>query len=354
MTNRVFEYPVNRRRFLRSLAPLGAAARWAAAGELVPGGAPRTAMGIGEFSFSRSPHRDSPSAFLEYSNSLGASGVQMGLESLTDDDLERLRRRAEELEMAVEVDLELPKPDDSGEFERAVARAKRAGAVCLRSACLGGRRYETFQSLEEWKRFVAESREKIRRALPILEKNEIPLGLENHKDWTADELAALMKEFGNHLLGVCLDTGNNLALLDGPMEVIQALAPFAVTTHFKDMAVEESSDGFLLSEVPLGEGILDLRAIVKTLRDARPKVKINLEMITRDPLNIPCLTDRYWATFPDRNGRYLARTLELVRGHKPRRPLPRVTGLDPRARAALEESNVKSCLQYAREKLGLV
>src|SRR2546426_8742571 len=118
MTNRVFEYPVNRRRFLRSLAPLGAAARWAAAGELVPGGAPRTAMGIGEFSFSRSLHRDSPSAFLEYSNSLGASGVQMGLESLTDDDLERLRRRAEELEMAVEVDLELPKPDDSGEFER--------------------------------------------------------------------------------------------------------------------------------------------------------------------------------------------------------------------------------------------
>ena len=77
-------------------------------------------------------------------------------------------------------------------------------------------------------------------------------------------------------------------------------------------------------------------------------------MITRDPLKIPCLTDRYWATFPERNGLYLAQMLELVRAHRPTRPLPRVSGLDDAARAALEESNVRSCLRYAREKLGLV
>ena len=38
------------------------------------------------------------------------------------------------------------------------------------------------------------------------------------------------------------------------MEVVEALAPRAFTTHFKDMALEEYEQGFLLSEVPLGTG----------------------------------------------------------------------------------------------------
>jgi len=311
-------------------------------------------MGIVQYSFSRSPRLKSPLDFLEYCATLGAGGVQMELGPLSDSDLEQVRRRAGELEMVLEVIVELPKRGDVNAFERSVAEAKRAGAVCLRSACLSGRRYETFQSLDAWKLFVAESKARIRQALPILAKYQMPMGLENHKDWTAEELAELMNEFSSEILGVCLDTGNNLALLDESNDLVRTLAPFAVTTHFKDMAVEECADGFLLSEVPLGEGFLDLAGIINTLRSARPKAHINLEMITRDPLKIPCLTDRYWATFPERNGLYLAQMLELVRAHRPTRPLPRVSGLGDAARAALEESNVRSCLRYAREKLGLV
>jgi 3-oxoisoapionate decarboxylase len=344
---------ITRREFLLSLGPVGAAA-WKSAFGAIAGGVPRTTMGIVQYSFSSSPHLESPLDFLEYCASLGAGGVQMELGSLSDSDTDELRRRAQELEMTLEVIVALPKQGDASAFERAVEQAKRAGAVCLRSACLNGRRYETFESLDDWDLFVVDSMNRVHQALPVLEKYKLPLGIENHKDWTADELKVLVREISSEYLGVCLDTGNNLSLLDEPNDLVRTLAPFAVTTHFKDMAVEESSDGFLLSEVPLGEGILDLPAIVKTLREAGPKARFNLEMITRDPLMIPCLTDRYWATFPDRNGRYLARTLDLVRGHKPRSPLPRVSGLGPSARAALEESNVKTCLRYARQKLGLV
>ena len=37
------------------------------------------------------------------------------------------------------------------------------------------------------------------------------------------------------------------------------------------MGVEEYADGFLLSEVPLGEGILDLKGMVAALRKANPR-----------------------------------------------------------------------------------
>lgn len=347
---------IRRREFLISLGPLGIAAASKRAFASVTGDVPRTTMGIVQYSFSSSPHMKSPLDFLEYCASLGAGGVQMELGSLGDDDTDRIRRRASELEMVLEVIVALPEQGDVTSFERAVAQAKRAGAVCLRSACLNGRRYETFQSLDAWKQFVTESESRIRQALQVVEKYQIPMGIENHKDWTADELANLVKEFSSEYLGVCLDTGNNLSLLDEPDDLVKTLAPFALTTHFKDMAVEEYADGFLLSEVPLGEGFLDLAGMISTLRSARPKARISLEMITRDPLKIPCLTDRYWATFPERNGLYLARMMELVRRltDKPARPLPHVSGLDATARAALEEANVKACIRYARAQLGLV
>ncbi len=74
----------------------------------------------------------------------------------------------------------------------------------------------------------------------------------------------------------------------------------AIFCHIKDMAVEpRSADGFLLSEVPFGEGVLNLKQMVNTLRARDPEILFCLEMITRDPLKIPVFTDKYWATFDD-------------------------------------------------------
>jgi sugar phosphate isomerase/epimerase len=344
---------MNRRDLLRGVAASAAAglARGAAPPARAEGG--RSALGIVEYSLASDPHSKSALQFLERCHALGAGGVQVALDSLAPEYTEQLRRRAEELAMHVEIIVELPQANTTAEFEQTVAAARRAGAGALRAACLSGRRYETFGTLEEWKRFVAESRTRLRLAAPIAEQYKLPLGIENHKDWTAEELAALLKEYSSEYLGACIDFGNNLALLDDPLVVVEALAPYVVTTHVKDMAVEEYADGFLLAEVPLGQGALDLARIVATIRKARPRTRFNLEMITRDPLQIPCLTEKYWATFPERNGSSLARTLAWVRAQRPRQPLQRVNGLDPAARQKLEESNVRQSLAYARERLGL-
>ena len=75
-------------------------------------------------------------------------------------------------------------------------------------------------------------------------------------------------------------------------------------------------------------------------------------MITRDPLKVPCLTDGYWETFPERSGRYLARTLRMMHAADHRPPLPVVGRLAREEQVKLEEENVKVCLAYARERLG--
>lgn len=316
------------------------------------GAVPRTQMGIAATSYLTVRRPRDTYEFLEYCHSLGAGGIQANLTSLDAGYLKTLRERAEQYGMYLEVMASLPKEDTSA-FEAVVKAAKETGALCLRAACLSGRRYETFETLADWQKFITDSISAIARALPIVEKYRLPLALENHKDWTLEELRSIVTDKKSEYLGVCLDTGNNIALLDDPMEFVEALAPFAISTHLKDMGVQSYRDGFLLSELPFGEGFLDIKRIVSTIRKARPQTRITLEMITRNPLEVPCLTDKYWVTFQQRNGKYLARTLRMLLANTKLHDLPRLDHLDQGAQLRLEEDNVKQCLHYARNQLSL-
>jgi sugar phosphate isomerase/epimerase len=306
-------------------------------------------MGIATTSYMGAWRPKDTYEFLEHCHSLGAAGIQSAVHG----DLPKIRARAEQLGMYIEVMVPMPHGSDSGVFEQSLKDAREVGATALRSACLGTRRYETFHSLDAWKQHVTESKESIAAAIPLLERYKIPLGLENHKDWTVDEIVALFQTHSSEYFGSCVDFGNNIALLDEPMEVIEKLAPFAVCTHLKNMAVEPYEDGFLLSEVLLSDGYLDLSRAVAMIREHRPNVHFSLEMITRDPLKVPCLTDNYWITFPDRNGLYLARTVRFVNEHRSPRPLPRVSPLGHEDAMKLEEQNVVTCLQWAHQNLSL-
>ncbi len=312
---------------------------------VAPGAEPRSRMGIASTSWMSFRRYRDTYEFLEHCNSLGAAGIQAAING----DPARIRARAEELGMYVEAIVRMPAPGDASPFEHAVDNAKTAGALCVRVNA-GGRRYEDFSTLADYNAFVERSKAALKEAVAICERRRIPFALENHKDWTLDQMVPLLRSYSSEYLGACLDFGNNISLLDDPMDVAEQLAPWAITTHVKDMGVEPYPDGFLLSEVRLGDGLLDLPRMFSLVRQARPKTNFNLEMITRDPLKVPCLTDRYWATFPDRSGLLLARTLRLVHEHA--KPLPRVDQLAHDEQLRVEEENVRSCLRYAHQELG--
>jgi len=284
---------------------------------------------------------------LEKCHELGGAGIQTQLNG----DLKKLRSRAEQLGMWIEGMVSVPRNGDTAAFERTLLDAKAAGATVVRAAMLGGRRYESFAKLEEWKGWVDQSRAAVKVIVPLVDRHKVVLAIENHKDWTLDEMQGLLKTYESEYLGCCFDFGNNIALLDDPMEMAVALAPYVKATHVKDMAVRPYEDGFLLSEVPLGTGLLDLVGMVSTLRRTNPRLHLSLEMITRDPLKVPCMTPRYWTVFPERNGRYLARTFKLVQEHGGGAPLPTVSQLSREERARVEEENIKICIGYASAHL---
>ena len=75
-------------------------------------------------------------------------------------------------------------------------------------------------------------------------------------------------------IGAAVDTGNSFALLDDPYDAIEALAPFAFSVHLKDQALREDADGFLLGDIPLGQGSFDLKRMVEILQRAKPDVRM--------------------------------------------------------------------------------
>jgi len=163
----------------------------------------------------------------------------------------------------------------------------------------------------------------------------------------------MLRRISSEYVGVCVDTGNSFSLLEDSMAVVEAYAPYAFSAHLKDMAVAEYEDGFLLADVPLGQGLLDLSRIVRVLRKARPEIRFSLEMATRDPLKVPCLTEKYWATFANVPGSDLARALRYVRSNSSQGRLLKVNHLPQNELVILEEANIKKCLAFAKEHLNL-
>jgi sugar phosphate isomerase/epimerase len=284
---------------------------------------------------------------LEHCHSIGAAGIQVMVRGWDKDFVNRFRSVNDKLGMYLEGSTWLPASDAEVEdFDRDVANAKAAGASVIRTVCLNGRRYENFHTAQEFKDFKKNAVAALERAERVVRKHKVKLAVENHKDWRATELIDVLDGLGSEWLGVTLDFGNSISLIEDPMDVVNTLAPRAFSTHVKDMGVAEYEDGFLLSEVPLGQGLLDLPLIFEFCRKHNPSITFNLEMITRDPLRIPCLTDTYWNVFEGVSGRELAGTLRMVKAKRFNTDLPTVSQLSDEERLAVEEENILESFRY--------
>jgi sugar phosphate isomerase/epimerase len=295
-------------------------------------------------------------ALLELCRSFGADGCQLDIGQLESTDaayLDGLKRKLGDASLWVELAAPGKIFEDEAYFADVARVARALGASRLRVALLHGRRYEDFGTLPAWQGFAEHWRAVVPRAKAALDRHQLEVGIENHKDWRAEELVELIRSTGSPYLGACVDFGNNVSLLEDPLDTVTALAPYAVTTHLKDMALRPCEGGFELSEVPLGTGICPLAKMVEALRKARPRVPMVLEMITRDPLKVPYKEDRYWASFGGRDAARAAAFEKDLLAKASTAPLPRVSTLAMDAMQEREDDNVRRSTAYARETLKL-
>jgi len=294
-----------------------------------------------------------PLTFLQHCHELGAGGMQANLGVMSPREIEALRGFAQQHELFIDGIVRPPKDrNDLGRFEAEITTARDVGVQAVRTTIIPGRRYERFKSLQEFRVFEQRGRTMLELAAPVVEKHRVPFAVENHKDQRLDERIALLKHLDSEFIGACIDTGNSFALLDGAYEPVEALAPYAFSVHLKDQALSPYDEGFLLGDIPLGQGSFDLKRMVASIRAAKPDVRFSLELITRDALKVPCLTEAFYATMPSLPATALARTLSFVNRHSVT-DMQEVSGLTLGEQVRLEDANVAESIRYAGEELQL-
>jgi sugar phosphate isomerase/epimerase len=295
---------------------------------------------------------------VEHCHRLGLGVARVSVPQGGAEAVRALRQKLDKYEMRAIVSVAPPRTDEAvAQYEANIRAAVELGAITTQ-ASFTGRRYEEFKTFEAFRTSFEAHKRSVERAEPILRRHKMRLAIENHKGWRAAEHAAWVRAMGSEYLGVCYDFGNNISLCETPDETFRHLAPLTIYASFKDMAVEMYEDGFLLSEVALGDGLLDIPNMVRQLQARDPNIVFALEMITREPLRIPIFTPQYWITFDDEYsplpGRDVARTIDMVRRNPPTKGLTRTAGLTPAQGLALEDDLINRSIEYARKNLNLV
>jgi sugar phosphate isomerase/epimerase len=156
-------------------------------------------------------------------------------------------------------------PDALIDLKTHIQVAARLGAKVMR-ICAGGRSTRTLS----WKDHLYLLIPLLTEAAAFADDHDVTLAIENHIDLLADEFIELLSCVDHPRIGVCLDTANNLRMLENPLDVARKLAPFVKATHVKDIVAHRGSpkDFSFWPSVPTGKGLIDVPAIVRLLRQA--------------------------------------------------------------------------------------
>ena len=114
----------------------------------------------------------------------------------------------------------------------------------------------------------------------------VKLAMENHFDFTADEMLEILSNVSSDYLGVTYDTGNALRVDDEPVAAARKLIKYIYATHIKDVAPlygGNPKDWFYLASVPVGKGIIDIPSVVKVLDQAGYDGLLAIEIDYLDP-----------------------------------------------------------------------
>jgi sugar phosphate isomerase/epimerase len=165
--------------------------------------------------------------------------------------------------------MDLTGPDAVERFHRRLAFARNIGARCVNSIAGPTGKMEEF-----------------RKNIPLIADRARDLGvmiaLENHGDLLDREQQVLdfIREVNHPAVRLNYDTGNAWYYSKGiinPVEELAMLAPIVAHVHVKTPKIVDG----LLRWVALGDGILDLPALARVLKEKMPGVPVSYELSPR-------------------------------------------------------------------------
>ncbi|MFV1966610.1 MAG: sugar phosphate isomerase/epimerase family protein [Pirellulaceae bacterium] len=111
----------------------------------------------------------------------------------------------------------------------------------------------------------------LRNSVKKAEDLGIKLAMENHFDFTCDEMLEMLETMDSPSFGMTFDTGNAYRYGDDPVDAAKKLSGYVYAIHFKDVAPLNDGnpdDWFYNACTPIGRGVLDIAGLVGALQEA--------------------------------------------------------------------------------------
>lgn len=149
----------------------------------------------------------------------------------------------------------------------------------------------------------------------------VKIALENHAgDMQAWELVTLIEAAGRDYVGATMDCGNATWTLEDPLQNLEILGPYALTTGIRDSMVWESSEGANVQWTAMGEGLVDFASYLNRFSAICPNVPLQLEIISGFPRAFPYFKTDFWKAFPNARAHEFVRFIALAKTGTPLEP----------------------------------
>ncbi len=199
--------------------------------------------------------------------------------------LRKIRARADELHLDVEIGMRSICPTSSG-FDKAAGTAEEQlgrmvdAAKIMRSPivrCVLGSQADRTGPIEKHIEATAavlkNTRSKIMDA-------GVKVAIENHAgDMQARELKMLIETAGKEYVGACIDSGNAVWTIEDPHLTLEVLAPYVLTSHMRDSYVFNAPRGTAVQWSRMGDGNIGMEDYIRKYVAQCPGAAVSLEVI---------------------------------------------------------------------------
>ncbi|HEY2433398.1 MAG TPA: TIM barrel protein [Vicinamibacterales bacterium] len=298
-----------------------------------------------------------PITFLDYLSSIGLTWGMLSVPAATLGDeaaLRAIRAHADQLGIHLQLAFGSVCPSSksfnpqNGTLEEQVARGLKAsqifGATCMRCV-LGGDPERPQISMH-----VENMINAVRAMRPRILDAGVKLAVENHGgDLQAREMKAMIEAVGPDVMGVCLDSGNPVWMLEDPHLTLETLIPYALTCHVRDSAVWKTPDGIAVRWVNMGEGNVDIDGWIRKFIVAKPGMPIIFENLVSGAPRVHRIYDPvFWQNWRTMTAADFSRFLTIAERGTPKPAAPPVPGTSP---GQQHRQDLEGCVRYTRALL---
>ena len=126
-------------------------------------------------------------------------------------------------------------------------------------------------------RQLADRYDQFKEAIPLIEKYNMEVAIENHTDTFADEILWIVEKLNHPLIGTCVDTANPSQVMENPSYAMERLLPNARCIHFSDDLIIVDPLGVHDIGAAHGKGSYDCAEMVNEVKRKSTMDKIIME-----------------------------------------------------------------------------